>query len=91
MYHVSAQGIDEHMINVHYYYIYKHRRLHAYLHTHRHLLAYTYTLVNVSNSTIQFQRLMTCRCQRPAEVLLLTDRNNVTVLLHADCRRLCVG
>ena len=25
MYHVSAQGIDERMINVHYYYYYGHR------------------------------------------------------------------
>ena len=24
MYHVSAQGVDEHMINVHYYYYYNH-------------------------------------------------------------------
>ena len=27
MYHVSAQGVDEHMINVHYYYYYNARSL----------------------------------------------------------------
>ena len=32
MYHVSAQGVDERMINVHYYYYYKPVPLHFDVH-----------------------------------------------------------
>ena len=36
MYHVSAQGVDERMINVHYYYYYIRMCTHAHTHTHTH-------------------------------------------------------
>ena len=32
MYHVSAQGVDERMVNVHYYYYYARARSRVYCH-----------------------------------------------------------
>ena len=52
MYHVSAHGIGERMINVQYIYIYTHTRTHvrthAYIHarTHAHKYARTHTHTN---------------------------------------------
>ena len=38
MYHVSAQGVDEHMINVHYYYCYN--NIHSYCSVRSFILFY---------------------------------------------------
>ena len=41
MYHVSAQGVDERMINIHYYYYLKRvsKGIYIYIYTHTHTRA----------------------------------------------------
>ena len=63
MYHVSAQGVDERLINVHYYYYYNYKMIHdkPTLRERKKLLAH-------------FGTEKECRATPPGEVLTLISR-----------------